>query len=334
MDYLNILVNRDSRAVDYEKLINTLIKDFNHLKDLISDGKLEFSDLTNLDPFSSGILIVLSLAIICFIMSIITKNYSQVDRLWSLLPIYFTFHFSILHYKTMEEIPPRSFIMLFLVIIWGMRLTFNFWRKGGYSLKEEDYRWRYVKKAVNNEFLWILFNIFFICLFQLSLLFAITLPAYVAFNSDNFISLTILDIIAVFLFFVFLCIEIIADEQQWDFQTKKYQLINENKPREGDYKLGFITHGLYAYSRHPNFFAEMSLWWIFYLFSVSSSGVWLNYSIIGTAFLTLLFQGSTRLTENISKRKYPEYAIYQKTTSRFIPWFRGPPIVPSVNKKK
>ena len=46
----------------------------------------------------------------------------------------------------------------------------------------------------------------------------------------------------------------------------------------------------------------------------------LNWTILGTAFLTLLFQGSTTLTEALTQEKYPSYALYKQTTSRFLPW--------------
>ena len=57
----------------------------------------------------------------------------------------------------------------------------------------------------------------------------------------------------------------------------------------GEYKRGFITSGLWAWSRHPNYFCEVSLWWTFYLFGVAASGDWLNPSIIGCVLLTVLF---------------------------------------------
>lgn len=71
------------------------------------------------------------------------------------------------------------------------------------------------------------------------------------------------------------------------------------------YKRGFITDGLFKYTRHPNFFCEISMWWVIYFFSVSSSG--LNLSGIGALLLNLLFLGSTALTEKISCEKYPAY---------------------------
>jgi steroid 5-alpha reductase family enzyme len=42
--------------------------------------------------------------------------------------------------------------------------------------------------------------------------------------------------------------------------------------------------------------------------------------VLGAVLLTLLFVGSTRFTESITKSKYPEYAAYQATTSAVVPW--------------
>ena len=143
-------------------------------------------------------------------------------------------------------------------------------------------------------------------------------PAYVIYMNRNNTELNILDFLAALLFVICLVGETTADEQQWKFQNLKIKLKKEKKET-----LGFLTNGLFKYSRHPNYFFEISLWWAFYLFSVASDSKfnWFNYSISGAVLLTLLFQGSTWLTELISLRKYPEYAKYQQNVSRIIPWF-------------
>jgi steroid 5-alpha reductase family enzyme len=118
----------------------------------------------------------------------------------------------------------------------------------------------------------------------------------------------------------FIIYETIADEQQWEYQSKKHALIISNQPLEGNYKKGFLDKGLWAYSRHPNYWAEQGVWVSFYLFSVAASGQWVNWSIAGCLLLLVLFQGSSDFSEEISANKYPEYQNYQKNVSRFIPW--------------
>lgn len=82
---------------------------------------------------------------------------------------------------------------------------------------------------------------------------------------------------------------------------------------------GFITSGLWAYSRHPNFAAEQSVWLTLYNWAVVTTKTPLHWSLAGPVFLVLLFQGSTWLTELITAGKYPEYADYQKQVGRFLP---------------
>lgn len=97
--------------------------------------------------------------------------------------------------------------------------------------------------------------------------------------------------------------------------------------------------GLFRFSRHPNFWAEYSLWWTYYFFSVicaNGGGAgsshpfakWdqlVNWTGVGALLLTLLFQGSTDLTEKLSVRKYPAYRDYQKRVSMLTPWLHTPP---------
>ena len=87
---------------------------------------------------------------------------------------------------------------------------------------------------------------------------------------------------------------------------------------EGDYKKGFITSGLWAFSRHPNYTCEQLIWVMFYLFSVSATGQWINWSVIGCILLVILFYSSAKFSENITANKYPDYKKYQENTPMFI----------------
>eukprot|EP00730_Choanoeca_flexa_P013089 TRINITY_DN4953_c0_g1_i1.p1 TRINITY_DN4953_c0_g1~~TRINITY_DN4953_c0_g1_i1.p1 ORF type:complete len:313 (+),score=58.67 TRINITY_DN4953_c0_g1_i1:31-969(+) len=267
------------------------------------------------DAFASALVICLAISTFCWLAAPALNDYSVVDRLWSLTPVLFAWHFA---YKA--EFGQRNFILAVLVTIWGARLTYNFARKGGYVIGHEDYRWPFVRKLLH-PIAFQVFNFVFIAFYQNWLLMMIVAPAYIAmYNSDK---INNLDIVASISFVVFFCIEVIADEQQWDFQTRKYQMRDSGMPLHGDYKRGFLTKKLFALSRHPNFFSEQMIWWSVYLFSVAACGQVLNWSILGPLLLTLLFQGSTPLTEYLSIQKYPAYRIYQQTTSRLIPWFPG-----------
>lgn len=275
------------------------------------------------DADVSGFMISLFFSFLVWALSHITGNFSWVDRLWSILPTMYTYHF--LFYDNIcsgnaLSLNSRQLIISILCTLWSIRLSYNFFRKGGYNPGGEDYRWQIVKKNINNAFLFELLNIVFISLIQNILLFLIATPASLA-NKNK--TLNTFDYSLILIFIILLLLETISDQQQWNFQEKKKVLIKENAELTGDFKRGFLTKGLFRYSRHPNFFAEMSIWWVVYLFSVSATGDYLNWTFLGAFFLTLLFQASTKLTEDISSSKHPGYKDYQKTTSRFIPLWSG-----------
>jgi steroid 5-alpha reductase family enzyme len=137
--------------------------------------------------------------------------------------------------------------------------------------------------------------------------------------------LTTPDICLAILFLVFLAIETIADEQHFSFQTKKHalSLTERSSHPNPDIRRGFYTHGLFAYSRHPNYFAEQSMWVVIYLFSISWSKPSWHYSVFGCLQLIALFQGSMQFGESITVSKYPQYRLYQQTTSQCIPTLFG-----------
>lgn len=245
-------------------------------------------------------------AFICWLASVITREYSWVDRLWSIVPPLYVGYFAYA-----SDLEPRLVIMTVITTLWGARLTFNFARKGGYAKGGEDYRWEELKKGMSPAQFQI-FNVFFIAAYQHFLLFLIALPAWVAISGGP---LGALDAVATLGFVGLLVLETVADEQMWRFQTEKKRKKEAGEPITEP----FLRGGLFRFSRHPNFFAEQGMWWCLYLFGVAAHGAWLHWTLVGPVLLSLLFQGSTSFTEKISVRRYPSYADYQKTTSRLLP---------------
>lgn len=261
----------------------------------------------------------------CFIVGEVTGNNSQVDKLWSLIPIVYAW--IIADYGGYS---PRLTLMTVLVALWGFRLTYNFSRHGAFSIRfwegKEDYRWQILrdKKEFQPRWKWTLFNLLFISAYQNILILLFTLPILVAFQFNQ-TPLGFLDFVATGFMLLFIGFETIADNQQWRFQSKKHEMIQDQVPLTGDYRKGFLDKGLWSLSRHPNYFAEQCIWICFYLFSVAASGQWLNWSISGCLLLMVLFQGSSEFSEEISSGKYPEYRNYQKNVRRFIPLSKGKP---------
>lgn len=106
--------------------------------------------------------LMLGVGFTCFLVSELTRNYSQVDKLWSIMPIVYTWYFA-----GAGGWDSRMVLMAVLATIWGLRLSYNFWRRGGYRWPvwegEEDYRWGVLRQMplLQGRLRWGLFNFFF-----------------------------------------------------------------------------------------------------------------------------------------------------------------------------
>lgn len=282
--------------------------------------KLSVGDIHLSALIQTWIIVFAAIVVLCFLVGELTRNYSQVDKLWSIIP-------GIYSWITFASFPSaRLLMMALLVTFWGVRLSYNFSRKGGYNIVpwrgEEDYRWKIMreKPALKGRFRFGLFNLFFICFYQNLLILLFSSPLLIAAKNHNQ-GITWLDISAGIIMAVFIIIETIADNQQFRFQQEKKNIQNIRPVYASSLEKGFLTEGLWEYVRHPNFASEQAIWISFYFFGVAASGRWINLSVIGPLLLVLLFIGSSQLTENISSSKYPDYAEYKKKVPRFFPGF-------------
>ena len=277
-------------------------------------------DETQLDALKLLGIIAACSAAFCFIVGEITGNNSQMDKLWSLLPIAYTWVITV-----KGGMNARLVVMAVLATLWGIRLTINFARKGAYKIKfwegVEDYRWAIVRSGptFKKRWAWTLFDLGFISIYQNALVLMTTFPALVVMKSE--VPFGWMDAVAAVLMLGFIIWETVADEQQWRFQTRKWAMINEGKKLEElpePYNKGFNTTGLWSRCRHPNYFGEQAIWVCFYLFTIEAGIGVINWSIIGALLLIVLFQGSSSLAEEISGGKYPEYEKYCRSVPRFF----------------
>ena len=259
----------------------------------------------------------------CFIVGELAQNFSQMDKLWSILPIAYTWVIAV-----RGDMKPRLILCALIVTAWGVRLTVNFARKGAYSLKfwtgEEDYRWSIVRQnpIFRRRFAWTLFDLFFISLYQNALVLAITLPALAGMESTAPIGLW--DILGAGAAIGFLTLETVADEYQWRFHQKKKELLAAGGTLDAlprPYCFGFNTTGPWARMRHPNYLGEQGIWMSLYFLAVgagvTNSG--LHWTAVGPLLLILLFMGSSKLGESISSKKYPLYRRYCEQEYKYLP---------------
>ncbi len=246
-------------------------------------------------------------ALVSWILSVITGDSSWVDRLWSIVPVVYVWVFAGFGHWDV-----RLVLVATLVTLWGIRLTYNFARKGGYS-GLEDYRWPVLRSRMQ-PWQYRLFQFFFISGYQNLLLVLITLPAWTvtAHPTDR---LGAWDFALGVVFLLLLAGETVADQQQWNFHQRKKELAAAGAVAGP----GFLDTGLWRYSRHPNFFFEQAQWWVVFGFGVVAAGSLWQWTALGAVLLSLLFIGSTVFTESLSAAKYPEYANYRRRTSMLVP---------------
>ena len=263
-------------------------------------------------------LIYMLAATACFVVSTLAKNYSQVDKLWSVIPVAYVW---VAAFR--GDFEPRLILMSVMVTIWAARLTYNFGRRGGYSWKfwtgDEDYRWAILqaRPEFSNPIVWGIFNLLFISLYQMGLILLFTLPIVKSIGGG---SLGWADYLCAAGILFFVIIETIADQQQWKYQQEKYRRINAKEDLGEFYQKGFTHTGLWGMMRHPNYASEQAIWVVFYFFSVAATGSWLNWSVVGCSLLLVLFKSSSDFSEKISADKYPDYIDYQKRVPRFVPF--------------
>jgi hypothetical protein len=119
---------------------------------------------SNTNPFVSAFAFSLFAGLIFFIVSEANKNYSQVDRMWSILPFAYLLHYDVWARQNGIASARNDFATL-VFGLWSARLTFNYWRKGGYTVGSEDYRWLIVKNKIGEPAMFIL-NLTFISFIQ------------------------------------------------------------------------------------------------------------------------------------------------------------------------
>lgn len=83
-----------------------------------------FSDFN--DPALTTFVACLAISALCFIVSTASGNFSQVDKIWSMTPVLYA-------WMAVDTSSTRSLLMASLASVWGIRLTWNFNRRGGYE---------------------------------------------------------------------------------------------------------------------------------------------------------------------------------------------------------
>jgi steroid 5-alpha reductase family enzyme len=98
-----------------------------------------------------------------------------------------------------------------------------------------------------------------------------------------------------------------------DYQLRAFKKRPENKGK-------IMTTGLWKYTRHPNYFGEVIVWWGIFLLALSVKNGWMAVvSPLLISFLILRVSGVTMLEKKYAGN--PDFEAYAKRTNAFFPWF-------------
>lgn len=235
--------------------------------------------------------------IVTFIFSVIYKNSSVYDAYWSLTPMVM----SVWLFFIYHAFSPMQVIFLIVFNIWSLRLTLN-WAEVFTDFSYED--WRYKKyRDETPRLLWPVVNFFGIHMMPTIVVFAGMLPMFAIAKEG----IGMLSLLGIFIMILGILFEFFADRAMHLFLK--------------DAKAGSVCSvGLWKYTRHPNYFGEISFWVGVYVTMLPYS---LNYWYLGVGCLSVIILFNTVSIPLMEKRQLsrrPEYAAYRKRTSRLIPF--------------
>ena len=239
---------------------------------------------------------ILTVGFITWIISLILEDVSIVDSAW---PLMFLSGAVVLAFDA-NDYNFRAQFILVMVLLWSIRLFLHLtWRNWG---EPEDYRYRVIREKYAPNF--ALKSLGIIFLFQSILAWIILMPLWPAIT--NIVGFSFWDSLAIVFWVAGFFFESVAD---WQLSQFKSDPTNHGK---------VMAHGLWRYTRHPNYFGECLIWWGFYLFAVSSGSWWSFPGPLLITWLLLKFSGVVMLEETIVNR-CPAYREYIANTNAFIP---------------
>jgi steroid 5-alpha reductase family enzyme len=247
-------------------------------------------------PYSIALIAILLVGVVSWLFSVIRKDVSFVDSLWSLFILVAAAIFAF----EAQPLSGRGVLVLALVTIWALRLSIYITaRNWG---EPEDYRYQSIR--TNNEPGFTFKSIYIIFSLQGVLAWVIALPLYPAISSNA--ALNMIDMFAAILWLVGFIFE-----AGGDYQLSRFKARDDNNGRVMD-------SGLWRYTRHPNYFGDFCIWWSFYLFALASGGWWSIVSPLLVSLLLIRVSGVAMLEKTISVRR-PEYVEYIRRTNAFFP---------------
>ena len=199
-----------------------------------------------------------------------------------------------------ENLQAKAYITALLVIIWGGRLAIHIAIR--HQKGPEDKRYQKMREKWRHPRIMSYLSVFML---QGVFMLLVSAPIYVIMN-DTGSEMAWYNWLGIAIWAVGFFFESVSDYQLSRFIAKK--------PKKGK----IMKTGLWKFSRHPNYFGEITQWWGIFMIALLSP-YW-QFAIIGPLTITALILGVSGIP--MLEKRYKgnkEYEKYQKTTSAFFP---------------
>ena len=248
-----------------------------------------------------GLAAAVGLASLTWVASLVRRDVSLVDRVWSLV-----IAVPVVAYSWM--LPPahdlRFEVMVVLLVLWAVRLAaYVSWRNWGHG---EDRRYQAIRARNGPNF--PLTSLVYIFALQAVLAWLVSMPFLAALARPA--AWAAIDAIGAAIAAFGFVFEAVGDQQLAAFKA------------DPAHRGKVMDRGVWRYSRHPNYFGECCVWWGLWLMTLPGGGWW--WSVVSPFVMTgllLKVSGVALLEKDIGERR-PEYRDYIRRTNAFFP---GPP---------
>ncbi len=245
-------------------------------------------------PFLFTLLLSFGINMFFYAFAALFKTDKVTDLTYSLSFFLIT---GILFIGTDKALSPGKIIVTLGILLWAVRLgSYLFYRI--LTIKSDH---RFDERRGNPiEFLkfWIL---------QATAVWVIMLPFTYYLTRPFAIGISIPVLSGAVIYLIGLIIEAISDRQKF-----RYRLNPRNKGH-------WMDQGLWKYSRHPNYFGEILVWWGLFIIAVPALKGLAWLTVLGPVAITLLllFVSGIPLLEKSSEERYgkdPEFRKYKERT--------------------
>ncbi|MFO7252964.1 MAG: DUF1295 domain-containing protein [Actinomycetes bacterium] len=230
------------------------------------------------------------------------RRHSVIDTVWGLGFVIVAAVSFFLSGLQGEGVTARRALVLALTAVWGLRLAWHIGRRA--RGRGEDPRYAALLRRCAGPV--VPFTLRTIYWPQGRTMWVVSLPVQVAMYQNA--SLGVITVLGVAVWTTGFLFEAVGDHQLARFTADP---ANRGK---------VLDRGLWAWTRHPNYFGDATVWWGMFLLACSHwSGL---PTVVGPILMTHMLvnrTGKALLERRLARTRGPEYAAYAERTSGFLP---------------